>query len=467
MPRATETGHRETLESEQDEAALRKRVMAPNLVCVMHYERLEAGGGPMVPLAGVRSVVLGGGRERVVRDGAEVTVTVEDPYASRRHARLLLDAEGGIELEDLGSRNGTTHLGSPTTRARLADGDWFEAGHSVFMLRFAPPPAPAQGDDDSSIGPTHTFSPVMRALAQRLSRLAPTQVSILLLGETGTGKEVVARHVHQRSERKGAFVAVNCGGLAEGVLESELFGHRKGAFTGAVSDRRGYVEAADSGTLFLDEVGELPLSAQTRLLRVLEAHEVVPVGGTAPTSVDVRILAATHRDLDRLVAEGRFRADLYARLAGYVAKLPRLADRREDLGELISHPLRTAGRTARCSVAAGRALLRYGYPLNVRELHKAMEAALILAPDRAIELDDLPPAMRAITEPDRAAAGGDTPLDLDPEDAKLRAELVEALRACDGNVSQVAQKLGKHRQQVQRWIRRLRIRPSEIDPRKD
>ena len=436
----------------------------PRLVRVMRYENLEAGGGPAIEITSP-SVLLGrGDAESVQHDDGAIVAEVADPLMSGKHARIVAVDGGRYALEDAGSRNGTWMEGRPVGRLLLEDGQIFETGRTAWLYRLAPAGAPLHAE----IGPTRSYSPKVLALAAQLAPLAPTSVSLLLLGETGTGKEVLARELHARSGRRGNFVGVNCGALAESLLESELFGHRRGAFTGAQSDRTGHVESADGGTLFLDEIGELPLSAQVRLLRVLEEGEILPVGGTAPRKVDVRIVAATHRDLLRMIDEGTFREDLYARLEGWVLTLPRLAERREDLGELIGHAVRTAGVVrAHATVRAARALLAFDWPFNVRQLMKAMQAALALAQGRPIDVDYLPMRLRdhaARQHEPRKPARSEAPSEdaLEPADRELREQVVAALRAHDGNVTRAAQSLGKQRQQMQRWLRRFRLRAEDF-----
>jgi len=212
-----------------------------------------------------------------------------------------------------------------------------------------------------------TFSPGLAYAFGTLARLSARPISILLRGETGTGKEVIASAIHELSRRRGDFIAVNCGALPATLLESELFGHQRGAFSGATADRRGLVRSADGGTLFLDEIGELPIGSQAAFLRVLQEHEVVPVGHDRPIAVDLRVIAATLRDLSGAIDAGRFRSDLYARIAGHVVELPALRERREDLGLVIpalcariagshgsirrSRPASISITRARCSVS--------------------------------------------------------------------------------------------------------------------
>ena len=239
-------------------------------------------------------------------------------------------------------------------------------------------------------------SPAMQKVYQALSRIAPSDSTILILGETGSGKELVARAVHGRSgRRQGPFVAINCAAIAENLLESELFGHERGAFTGAVAQKRGKIEMAEGGTLFLDEIGELPLPLQAKLLRVLEGHEFERVGGTRRICVNLRLVAATHRDLPAMIDEGKFRSDLYYRLNVVSLRLPPLRERTGDIVTLAAFFLeRLAVRAPRpvrgFSPEARAALLSYDWPGNVRELQNAVERALVLGQAEWIEAGDLP-----------------------------------------------------------------------------
>ena len=293
--------------------------------------------------------------------------------------------------------------------------------------------------------------------------MARSPVSVVLRGETGTGKEVIARAVHTLSRRPGDFVAMNCGALPDHLVESELFGHKKGAFSGATEDRPGLVRAAHQWTLFLDEIGDLPAPSQAAFLRVLQEREVVPVGATRPVRVDLRLVAATHRDLDALVAEGRFRADLWARIAGFTFTLPPLRQRREDLGMLIAtlvHRI-TSGAAERVSFSseAARALFHHAWPQNVRELEKCLGAAVVLARGERIELEHLPETVRAVptaqAHSESTEGVDDRPLTV--EEQRHRDELQELLAKHAGNISAVARALGKARMQVHRWIKRYRL----------
>jgi len=239
-------------------------------------------------------------------------------------------------------------------------------------------------------------SPAMQRIFEMLGRVADTSATILILGESGTGKELVAQAIHRNSPRKNApFVAVNCAAMSEGLIESELFGHVKGAFTGAVSSNEGRILYADGGTLFLDEVGDMPLETQAKLLRVLETREVLPVGGNHAKKVDVRLVAATNRDLREMVAEGKFREDLLFRLQVVTVALPPLRERQGDIPLLIDHFIsefaETHSRPVRgISPEARTLLVRYSWPGNVRELRNAIENMVILARGDVLEVGDVP-----------------------------------------------------------------------------
>jgi DNA-binding NtrC family response regulator len=248
----------------------------------------------------------------------------------------------------------------------------------------------------------------MQRIFRLVGKVAPTDSTVLLTGESGTGKELVARSLHLQSRRAGGpFVPVNVAALPESLIESELFGHVRGAFTGAAADRPGLIEAADHGTLFLDEIGDMPLATQVKLLRTLESSELRRLGDNAMRVVDVRVIAATHRDLRREVVEGRFREDLYYRLNVVQIELPPLRERREDIGLLASYFLeRVSARAGRAGLAfspqATHLLERYDYPGNVRELENAIEHAVAVAEGSIIGGADLPTAIR---EPRRLSSG--------------------------------------------------------------
>jgi DNA-binding NtrC family response regulator len=274
---------------------------------------------------------------------------------------------------------------------------------------------------------------------------------VLVRGETGTGKELMARAIHDASGRPGPFVAVNCGALPRTLIESELFGHRRGAFSGAGDDHDGLFRRAHRGTLFLDEIAELPAESQVALLRVLQEGEVRPVGASESVQVDVRVIAASHQDLPRRIADGRFRQDLYGRIAGFEITMPALRDRREDLGTLIATILRRiCPYPERFTLHrdAASALLRYPWPQNIRELEQALRSAVALCDDGKLRLAHLPPAIASYRIAGTALSAGD---------AALRARLVELLGDSAGNVAAVARAMSRAPVQIRRWCRRLQI----------
>jgi hypothetical protein len=315
-------------------------------------------------LGGLTSVFFGRGRLRDVRRDAAVRqleLRLPDPWMSARHAELLPDATGW-RIEDRGSRNGVRVNGYPVSVARLNDGDLIELGHTLLYYRqdggavFEPDGLDFLPVDGG--GPNGGLITLSSDLSREMAKawdLASSDLPLLIQGESGTGKEVLARALAQRSQRKGPFVAVNCGAIPPSLVESELFGHVKGAFTGADTHHEGLIRSAHRGTLFLDEIGDLELGAQAALLRVLQEGEVRPVGSSRAVSVDIRLLSATHRDLDVLADQGAFRPDLLSRLAGFRLRLPPLRLRREDLGLLVSRLLRARPAELAASLRSVRA----------------------------------------------------------------------------------------------------------------
>jgi DNA-binding NtrC family response regulator len=305
-------------------------------------------------------------------------------------------------------------------------------------------------------------SPAMLEVYKLIARVSSGRSTVLLEGESGTGKELVARAIHTNSPRRDRpFVPVNCAALTETLLESELFGHEKGAFTGAVTAKRGLFEAADRGTLFLDEIGDVGAALQVKLLRVIQEQEVRHVGGTVPVKVDVRIVAATNRDLARMVKEGKFREDLFYRLNVVRIVLPPLRERREDIPMLAHHFLQKVamanGQPVRGFVPATMTLLeRYHWPGNVRELENVIERTVSLAPGPLIMPDDLPDAVR---KADGAPAGGDESL-LTLDEVEKR-HLSRVLRETGGNKVRAAKILGIDRRTLYRMAERFGIELGE------
>jgi len=429
-------------------------------LCLDEVESVEIGRSP--DASAPRIDQLGEGR---------LALRLPDSWVSSSHA-LLHRVLGSWVIEDAKSKNGTLVNGQLTKHAELADRDLIEVGHSFLSFRAAlpgPPHGPALVTVDGlrkSAGGLATLVPSLAEEFEKLEAIAPSSVSVVIRGESGTGKEVVAAAIHELSRRSGPFVAVNCGALSRALVESELFGYRKGAFSGAEEDRMGLIRTADRGTLFLDEIGDLPLSAQAVLLRVLQQGEVLPVGGNRPVKVDIRLLAATHRDLDALVERNEFRADLLARISGFTVFLPPLRQRREDLGLLISRLLKREmpdpARQVEFSSDAARALLGYPWPLNIRELEKCLLPAVLLARTGHVELAHFPETLRGLGAKKAWQRLGGTPEDreqkrLSESDRRRREEIRALLQQHGGNVTAVAHALGKPRTQVQRWIKRYRI----------
>jgi DNA-binding NtrC family response regulator len=324
--------------------------------------------------------------------------------------------------------------------------------------------APESGDSGRPVEPALVgHSPAIIQVMKTLARVAPSHATVLVVGETGTGKELVARTIHRFSDRaERRFVAVNCSALAEGLLESELFGHVRGAFTGAAGARPGLFREADHGTLFLDEIGDISPGLQARLLRVLQEHEIVPVGSETPVHVDVRVLAATHRDLPELVRQGRFREDLYYRLNVVTLVLPPLRERRQDIPLLIDHFLRElAARHGRGPVAvdpdAQYRLLGYAWPGNIRELQNVLERSMLLAEQDVIGPEHLPPEVRPGASSPAAASSHPPAVESSPlrslEEVD-REHVLRVLGETGGNREESARILGISRRTLSRMIQR-------------
>jgi sigma-54 dependent transcriptional regulator, acetoin dehydrogenase operon transcriptional activator AcoR len=405
-----------------------------------------------------RSVPLGR-QLRLGRGAGEVDLQIDDPKLSRVHA-LVSRAGLVFEIRDLGSRNGTFINGERVERHSLTAGDVVRVGDTLFEIGPEGPRPPAEPGDPLLVA----RSASLIAAVEAADRVAPSDLSVLLLGETGTGKEVFARRVHGRSGRRGAFLAINCASLPRELVESTLFGHKKGAFTGATSDSDGLFAQAQDGTLFLDEVGELPAHQQAKLLRVLENHEYLPVGSTRVVQSNARIIAASNADLDAEIASGGFRADLYARLAGTVIRLPPLRSRRRDilaLAESFFSEL-APGEVFRLSASAAEKLVLHPWPHNVRELRGVMQRLTLLQPAggevsrRTIEsaLDSLLRGGRAAVSPEQRSTRG-------PRGAMPgREELVARLAALNGNVNRLAEQYGKDPKQIYRWLKRHGLDPA-------
>ena len=412
------------------------------------------------------------GGEVTIGRGEGNTVRIDDPSVSRQHA--VLRVADRIEIEDLGGANGifvrekgrarssNETLGVRQLVRRKADlavGERILLGTASVVVRraqvvdvpdlAAPVPAANAG--------VVVRDPAMRVVHEQAARAARASISVLLLGETGVGKEVLARAIHAHSPRAaGPFMGINCAALAESLLEGELFGAEKGAYTGAVTARAGLFEAANGGTVFLDEIGELPLATQGKLLRVLEERAVVRLGSTRPRSIDVRFVAATNRDVEGDSRAGRFRSDLYFRLAGITLQIPPLRERPVELALLVEQfvaaACRELDRAAPLAVspAALQALQRHDWPGNVRELRNVIGRAAVLCAGDEILPEHLPPSLLNPRAPAPAPAAPAVPAEVNaggrelPDEIRAleRARIVEALEKCAGNQGKAAELLG-------------------------
>jgi DNA-binding NtrC family response regulator len=404
-------------------------------------------------------------------------IRLDNAAVSRRHA--VFHVGPPLAIQDLGGSNGT-FIKDPTRASPAGDtlslrqvagttlpvalGDCIVLGATLLVLRRAE--ASVGGHLETVLAGRVVSDPAMTALYDQAARAAASNISVLILGETGVGKEVLARAIHARSPRASrAFLGLNCAALPESLLESELFGHERGAFSGANQARKGLFESADGGTVFLDEVGELPASMQVKLLRVLEDKSVLPVGGRSPRSIDVRFVAATNRDPEQDVAHGRFRQDLLYRLNGFVLTIPPLRDRRSEILPLAqlfaAEASRQVGRNAAPRVAPDtiERLEGYRWPGNVRELKNVIERAVVLASGDDLLPEHLPPKLFDLLRSGHGASSAEQPIapSAAPEArdslGKLKeqmrelekARILDALEHCDGNQTKAAQLLGMSR----------------------
>ena len=398
--------------------------------------------------------------------GQDCGIVLEDSQTSRLHAKISLE-DGALKITDA-STNGTFVDGCRITKSPLDDGDVIRAGDSLLLVRMVPTPRVREAEAHGLLGD----APVMHELRRTLSLVALSDATALVTGESGTGKELIARAIHRASRPEGPFIAVNCGAIAESVAESQLFGHVAGSFTGAHGDHPGFFRAAQGGVLFLDEVGELPAGMQTKLLRVLEERAVIPVGAVKAIPFDVRVVAATNRELPHEVEGGRFRRDLYARLADITLRAPPLRDRVEDVIRLMRHALGPDAPPLTADLAEG--LLLHEWPYNVRELMKVAAELKIRGRDLpALELSLVAERLHPRPSlPTRASQTEVTPSSPPPRSEEKERpvptaeELVALLREHQGSIADVARATGRSRKQVYRWLEThgidlVSFRPSE------
>jgi DNA-binding NtrC family response regulator len=386
----------------------------------------------------------------VLRVGSQVDegeLKISDPTVSRFHAELSVTPKG-VLVKDLGSKNGTFVGGARVQEVLLQRPASIEVGRVLLKLSMAEADAGAPAEQ-AEFGGMTTFSPAMRAIFGVLARVAPTSSTVLLQGETGTGKERFAHAIHRASMRNtGPFIVVDCGALSGSLIESELFGHRKGSFTGALADRKGAFLEADGGTIFLDEVGELPLDLQPRLLRVLESGTIKHVGDDESKTVDVRVIAATHRNLSKLAQSGQFRTDLLYRLDVVTVQVPPLRARIEDLPVLVKLFSAEMGMSDfELSPPALARLQAWEWPGNIRELRNVVERSLTSNEEVVVE------------------GAANTEGSVSYKDAKERVIdaftkdfIAQLYRRCGGNISEVARQSGLNRNHVARLIAKYHLR---------
>jgi Nif-specific regulatory protein len=404
-------------------------------------------------------------------------LVIEDAAVAPFHC-VIDGREGDFRLRNAGAASGLTVNGLPVDERALVHGDEIRIGETLFLYLAYEAETPADFRLQREIerlelenrrlqAASHVDhdmvgdSPAIRGVYQFIAKVAPTESTVLIDGESGTGKELVARALHRNSRRAAKpFVALNCAAITETLLESEMFGHEKGSFTGAVAQKRGKLEVADGGTIFLDEIGEMSPGLQAKLLRVLQEHEFERVGGTRTVRTDLRVVAATNRDLAEQTRKGAFRQDLYYRLNVVKVTMPPLRDRRRDIPLLAQHFIQKFARRASrpvagLSPAARDLLLRYDWPGNVRELENAIERAIVMGSTEFILPDDLPETLFEEALPPPGA-----PLTLFHAIVNHAKKQV-ILRAFDetgGNYTDAARLLGLHPNYLHRLIRNLDLK---------
>ncbi len=394
---------------------------------------------------------------------------------SRAHAELVRDPSGAWLIRDLESRNGTYVDGQRVTqRTFLRPHAEIRIGDALFKLVMDGIEEyrgyRLDGRIADAFEPRDTFDIIggvaMDRVRAQIERVARSDLGVLVLGETGTGKELVARAIHRVSGRPGPFLAVNCAAVPAQLFESELFGYRRGAFSGADRDKPGILQAAGAGTVLLDEIGDMPLELQPKLLRAIEAREILPIGAVRPEHVDARFVFATHQDVERLVDAGKFRSDLYARMNTLSVALPPLRARKEDVYQLVAHFLRQRGRPdLRPDFTFMFGMCDYDWPRNVRECAAVVARAIATSDGTTLGAGDLPAEIRAHLETygARVTASSDSVPEA-PASMPAPETLMDLLARHQGNVAAVARELDKDRAQVHRMMRRHALVPDDYRP---
>jgi DNA-binding NtrC family response regulator len=394
----------------------------------------------------------------LVGKAADCALRLADPEVSRSHLELRVES-GGVLVRDLGSKNGTFYRGARITEVLIGSGAVVTVGSTQLLFARRSPPEAMAASNATSFGRMLGRSLVMRRLFATLERVAPTNASVLIEGETGTGKELCAEAIHRASTRAGApLVVCDLAGISRSLIESELFGHARGAFTGANSDRAGAFESATGGTIFLDELGELERDFQPRLLRAIESLSVRRLGETRYRQLDVRVIAATNRDLKNEVANGAFRSDLFHRLAVVRVRIPPLRERREDIPFLVESMLAERGATA--SPAALDLLQEHDWPGNVRELRNVIERGLAVTPPgaalepTALGLDARAVAAGASAEPESYHLAKQRLLE-----AWERRYIEELVKTTPDGMASAARRSGLGRSHLYRLMNKYQIKP--------
>jgi DNA-binding NtrC family response regulator len=437
-------------------------------------ETIEVTGGSLTVLSPATGAPMGapvsvGVESCTIGRGEHCQVVLNDPEVSDSHCSLVATSKG-VRLADLGAKNGTY-----LHPALIADRGFvfvtmdarFRCGQTWLELRVAREQVPISSS--ASFGDLVGRSEAMRSIYRQLEAVAPTNLSVLITGETGTGKELVARAVHEESARRGEFQVIDCSAIPASLAESALFGHEKGAFTGADKRSPGLFETANGGTVFLDEIGELPADVQPKLLRALQTREIRAVGAKQYRKIDVRVVAATLRDLHTEVNEGRFRADLFHRLNQVEIRMPALRERMEDIPDLVAKffvEFGDANAVTRLDAASRERLKRHDWPGNVRELRNVIDVAFQLSHGGPLEIPEL--GLRRGRA--AAAAGGSVQPSLERPYEEQRQQHVDVfdlpyftalLRKTGGNLSEMSRIAGVDRSTVRERLERLGLRKTE------